>query len=75
MTWENLRSYHELYYHPSNCCAFLYGEFEDYTAFLKLLDEAFSPYEKREFSFEDKDYTAITSDAQNTYKFLSLIHI
>ena len=69
MTWESLRSYHDLYYHPSNCCAFLYGEFEDYTAFLKLLDEAFSPYEKREFNFEDKDYTALTSDAEGTYKF------
>ncbi|MBQ3482329.1 MAG: insulinase family protein [Oscillospiraceae bacterium] len=59
MTWEGLRAYHEKYYHPSNCIAYLYGRFEDYTAFLKLLDEAFAPYEKREFSFEDPDYTPL----------------
>ncbi|MBO4881398.1 MAG: insulinase family protein [Firmicutes bacterium] len=56
MTWDALKDYHEEYYHPSNCVAFLYGEFEDYAAFLKLLDEAFSPYEKREFTFEDAEY-------------------
>ena len=60
MTWESLRNYHNLFYHPSNCIAFLYGEFEDYTAFLKLLDEAFAPYEKAEFTFTDSGYTAIT---------------
>ena len=60
MTWESLRSYHDLYYHPSNCTAFLYGEFEDYTAFLKLLNRAFAPYEKKEFTFEDADYTPLT---------------
>ncbi len=60
MTWETLRSYHELYYHPSNCTAYLYGDFEDYTAFLKLLDEAFAPYEKRSFSFEDAGYKPLT---------------
>ena len=27
MTWESLRSYHDLYYHPSNCCAFLPASF------------------------------------------------
>ena len=60
MTWETLKEYHNTYYHPSNCMAFLYGQFEDYTAFLKLLDEAFAPYERREFTFEDPDYTPIT---------------
>ena len=60
MTWESLRSYHEKYYHPSNSMAFLYGQFDDYTAFLKLLDEAFAPFDKRSFSFEDPDYTPIS---------------
>ena len=45
MTWESLKAYHH---------------FEDYTAFLKLLDEAFAPYEKREFSFEDENYQPLT---------------
>ena len=60
MTWDALKNYHDTYYHPSNCIAYLYGSFEDYTVFLKLLDEAFSPYEKKEFSFTDSGYTRIT---------------
>ena len=60
MTWDALKNYHDTYYHPSNCIAYLYGSFEDYTVFLKLLDDAFSPYEKKEFSFTDSGYTRIT---------------
>ncbi len=61
MTFESLRNYHNLYYHPSNLIAFLYGQFEDYTAFLSLLDEAFAPYEKTDFVFTDDGYTPITA--------------
>lgn len=64
MTWETLKAYHDRYYHPSNCMAYLYGEFEDYTAFLKLLDEAFAPYERKEFSFEDPGYTPLTEPVE-----------
>ena len=60
MSWEELKAYHDKYYHPSNCMAYLYGKFEDYTAFLKLLDDAFSGYERRDFSHEDQNYTALT---------------
>ena len=60
MSWQDLIDYHAAWYHPSNCMAFLYGQFDDYSAFLKLLDEAFSPYERRDFSFEDSGYTPIT---------------
>ena len=67
MTWEALKSYHDTYYHPSNCIAFLYGSFEDYTLFLKLLDEAFSPYEKKEFSFTDNGYTRITEPVVTSF--------
>lgn len=60
MSWQDLIDYHATYYHPSNCMAFLYGEFEDYTAFLKLLDDAFAPYDRQEFTFEDSGYVPIT---------------
>ena len=60
MTWDSLKNYHNLFYHPSNCIGFLYGEIEDYGAFLALLDEAFAPYEKEEFTFEDSEYEPIT---------------
>ena len=68
MTWEGLKAYHERYYHPSNCMAYLYGQFEDYTAFLRLLDEAFSGYEKREFSFEE-EYTPISGPVEESFAF------
>ncbi len=64
MTYESLKAYHDLFYHPSNCMAFLYGKFNDYTAFLKLLNEAFADYEKTEFHFEDADYVPLTEPVQ-----------
>ena len=60
MTWDALKKYHDRYYHPSNCIAYLYGSFDNYTAFLKLLDEAFSNYDRQEFSFTDSGYSRIT---------------
>ena len=68
MTWDSLKAYHEQFYHPSNCMAFLYGQYEDYTAFLRLLDQEFSPYERREFSFEE-EYTPITSSRVEEFPF------
>ena len=59
MTWEMLKNYHDLYYHPSNCVAYLYGQFEDYAAFLELLDGYFSAYERREFTRTDDGYEPI----------------
>ena len=50
MTWQDLKDYHDKYYSPSNCLALLYGSFSDYTAFLKLLNEAFAPFERSEIS-------------------------
>ncbi|MBR3107983.1 MAG: hypothetical protein IKH30_12540 [Clostridia bacterium] len=69
MTWESVKAFHDLYYHPSNCFAILYGQIEDYAAFLALLDGAFSEYEKKEFTFEDKGYAAITEPAVGTFAF------
>ena len=69
MTWETLKAYHDLYYHPSNCVAYLYGQFDDYTAFLKLLNEAFSTYEKTEFHFVDAAYSPITESVTQSYAF------
>ena len=60
MTYENLKNFHSLFYHPSNCMAYLYGSFDDYEAFLALLDEAFSAFEKSDFHYEQSDYVRIT---------------
>ena len=64
MTWDDLKAYHDLYYHPSNCMAYLYGQFSDYTAFLALLDSAFAPYEKADFHFEDASYARISAPSE-----------
>ena len=69
MTWEMLKDYHDKYYHPSNMVAFLYGDFQDYTAFLALLDEAISPFEKKEFVREDAGYTPITGNVTAEFGF------
>ncbi len=69
MTWDMLKDYHERYYHPSNCKAYLYGQFEDYAAFLKLLDEAFSPYEKREFVHADEGYRPLSGSIEASFAF------
>ena len=69
MTWEELKEYHDKYYHPSNCLVLLYGSFEDYAAFLKLLDEAFAPFDRREFSFEEPDYVRIAEPAVLSYAY------
>ena len=48
LSWERLKAYHDQYYTPSNCVAFLYGRISDPDAFLRLLDEAFTPFGHRE---------------------------
>lgn len=69
MTWQALKDYHEKYYHPSNCAAYIYGQFDDYRAFLQLLDGYFSTYEKREFTHDDAGYTPITAPVTQTLSF------
>ena len=69
LTWQMLKDYHDRYYHPSNCVAYLYGQFEDYAAFLELLDGYFSPYEKQTFDHSDDGYTPITAPVAETLAF------
>ena len=69
LTWEMLKEYHEKYYHPSNCAAYLYGQFEDYAAFLELLDGYFSVYEKAEIVHEDSGYAPIAEPVVQTLSF------
>lgn len=60
MTWDMLKAYHARYYHPSNCVAYLYGQIENWKAFLQLLDGYFSMYERVEVSHDDAGYEPIT---------------
>ncbi len=69
MTWQALKDYHDRYYHPSNCAAYLYGQLDNYRAFLQLLDGYFSAYEKREFARNDAGYTPITAPVVQSLPF------
>ena len=60
ITREALQAYHDVWYHPSNCVAYLYGSCQDYTAFLKLLDEAFAGYGKRPSASADESYEIVS---------------
>ena len=60
LTWEDVKNFHNLYYHPSNSFTILYGQLDDWAAFLKLLDDEFQSYEKKEFPMDDAGYTPIT---------------
>ena len=69
MTWEDLKAYHEKYYHPSNSLTLIYGDISDKDAFLDLLDGYFSAYERREFDIRDSLYTPITESVTAEYPF------
>ena len=69
LTWQRLKDYHEQYYHPSNCTAYLYGRFEDYAAFLELLDGYFSAYEKKEFDHTESGYEPLTGPVVRSVPF------
>ena len=69
MTYEDVKNFHNENYHPSNSFTVLYGQIEDYAAFLALLDEYFAPYEKAEFSFEEPEYTPITESVTAEFGF------
>lgn len=60
MTWEDVKTFHHNYYHPSNSLACLYGSFENYERFLELLDGYYSAYEKADIVIADANYKPIT---------------
>ncbi len=69
MSWDDLKNYHDAYYHPSNSLTVLYGKFEDPQAFLTLLDGYFSAFEKRQFTFKDAGYTPLTAPVSAEFDF------
>ena len=69
MTYESLKAYHDLYYHPSNCLALLYGQLDNYTEFLRLLNAEYRNYEAREFSVEDPAYKPLAESTEKRYAF------
>lgn len=69
MTWADLKAYHDVYYHPSNAMICIYGKIEAPEAFLKLLDDCFAAYERREAAPSDENYRPITSAVRAEFEF------
>ncbi len=69
MTWEDLKEYHDKYYHPSNSLTVIYGDISGKEAFLDLLDGYFSAYEKREYDISDALYTPITESVVKEFPY------
>ena len=69
MTWEDVKAFHDAYYHPSNSLACLYGSFENYERFLELLDGYYSAYEKAEIVIADAAYTPISGDMTAAFQY------
>jgi len=56
VTLEELQTYYDTYYHPSNMVISLYGNV-DYVPFLAFLDKEYlSKYDKKEVNIEDVNY-------------------
>ncbi len=47
LTYEDVIEFHDKYYHPSNCVAYLYGDIKDVTPHLELLASYFDGYKER----------------------------
>lgn len=69
MTWEDVKSFHDAYYHPSNSLTCLYGSFDNYERFLELLDGYFSAYEKADIVIADAGYTPISGDMTASFQY------
>jgi len=69
MTWDDVKAFHDAYYHPSNSLACLYGSFENYERFLALLDGYYSAYEKEEIVIADANYAPISGDMTASFQY------
>lgn len=69
MTRQDLLDYHQAYYHPSNSLACLYGSFDNYAAFLELLDGYYSQYERADIHWDDPDYVPLTESVVKTFEY------
>ena len=71
LTWEDLKAYHDKYYHPSNSLTCIYGRLEQPEEFLRLLDEAFSGYEAQDYTgvFDDTGYTPLEASVTEVFDY------
>ncbi len=69
MSWQDVKDYHDSYYHPSNSLACLYGKFENYERFLELLNAYYAPYSREEIFVGNGNYVPVEASAEAVYEF------
>ena len=69
LTLDGLNTWYQRYYQPSNSLSVLFGRFDQYSAFLRMLDDAFAPFDRREPFPEDAAYTPIDEPVMARYGF------
>lgn len=47
LSYDDVKRFHSMYYHPSNCTVYIYGDIEEPGDFLKLLDGYFDAYDRK----------------------------
>ena len=68
LTFDQLRSFHERFYHPSNSRLFFYGD-DDPTERLRLLDAYLSEFEPTKISSEIVPQPRFVKPQQHTYSY------
>ena len=63
MTWQELKDFHDKYYHPSNSLTVLYGKLNP-EPFLELIDREISGFTRQEIVLTDEGYTPITGNVE-----------
>lgn len=65
LTHEDLKKFHERYYHPSNAFVCLYGKLE-VRGYLEYLNAIFGEFEPQEYSFEELKVPELSSPRELT---------
>ena len=69
ITMDQLKAFHEKYYHPSNMLIVMYGDL-DARRFLEVLDRDYlSRYDKKEVKIEDPRYEPWTGERTGNYAY------
>ena len=69
LKWDDLKVYHEKYYHPSNSLSILYGKLDNWRDFLELLDSCFSAFDYREMDLRDYGYLPRNGSVKSSFDY------
>ena len=63
MSWQEMKDFHDKYYHPSNLLMVLYGKL-DPAPFLELIDGVIRQFDRREIALTDAGYSPLTGNVE-----------